>query len=114
MLKASWGIATINQPKGSTAVTTTQTNIPSSSSQGAHGIGTCVAFDQINEPGAYVCNWSGHLLRVPPDSIKPGRSPLICIKSTDTLFVTKLCNDPFIPVSKARMLAADCDVCVNF
>jgi hypothetical protein len=78
------------------------------------GIGTQVPFEAINEPGCYVCNWSGHLLRVPEDSIKPGRSPVITIKGNEPLFVTKLTCDPFIPVTKARTLAADCDVPVNF
>lgn len=78
------------------------------------GIGTQVPFEAINDPGCYVCNWSGHLLRVPEDSIKPGRSPLMTIKGTETLFVTKIAGDPFISLSKARQLAADCDVPVNF
>jgi len=78
------------------------------------GYGTQVPFEAINESGTYVCNWSGHLLRVPEDAIKPGRSPLLYIKGTEPLFVTKISNDPFIPVSKARMLSADWDVMVNF
>ena len=78
------------------------------------GCGTQVPFEAINECGTYVCNWSGHLLRVPEDAIKPGRSPLLSIKATETLFVTKISNDPYIPVSKARMCAADWDTLVNF
>jgi len=78
------------------------------------GFGMQIPFESVNQPGCYVCNWSGHLLRVPEDGIKPGRSPLLSIKGQETLFVTKICGDPFIPVSKARMLAADCDVAVNF
>ena len=78
------------------------------------GLGMQIPFEGINETGCYVCNWSGHLLRVPDDAIKPGRSPLMMIKGTETLFVTKVSNDPFCAVSKARATAADCDVCVNF
>ena len=79
--------------------------------------GTCattVPFDQINETGAYVCNWSGHLLRVPEDGIAPGRSPLLNIVGCEPLFVTKICNDPFVSITKARLLACNCDVNVNF
>jgi hypothetical protein len=36
------------------------------------------------------------------------------IIGNQTLFVTKISNDPFIPVSKARLLAAECDVVVTF
>jgi len=81
---------------------------------GTKGFGTQVPFESINESGCYICNWSGHLLRIPEDAVKPGRSPLLSIKGPETLFVTKVSNNPFIPLSKARMLAADCDVSVNF
>ena len=80
----------------------------------AKGFGTQTPFESLNEPGCYICNWSGHLLRVPEDAIKPGRSPLISIRGRENLFVTKISTDPYVPVSKARMLAADCDVSVNF
>ena len=78
------------------------------------GFGTQIPFEAINEAGCYVCNWSGHLIRVPEDAVKPGRSPLLSIKGTEPLFVTRLSYDPYVPLSKARMLAADCDVIVNF
>ncbi len=54
------------------------------------------------------------MLRVPDDAIKPGRSPLMSLTGTDPLFVTKICEDPFISISKARVLAANCDLNVNF
>ncbi len=75
---------------------------------------TIVPFDHINEPGCYICNWSGHLLRIPEDAIAPGRSPLINMVGKDRLFVTKISDNPFIPVTKARLLAADWDISVNF
>ena len=81
---------------------------------GTQAVGMQVPFEAINEPGCYVCNWSGHLLRIPEDAVKPGRSPVLALKGLETLYVTKLCNDPYVPVTKARMLAADCDVAVNF
>ena len=75
---------------------------------------TVVPFDQINEPGCYICNWSGHLLRVPEDAIAPGRSPLMCMVGCDPLFVTKISDNPYVPVTKARLWGANCDVNVNF
>lgn len=80
---------------------------------GSHS-GTVIPFDQINEPGCYICNWTGHLLRVPEDGVAPGRSPLINMIGHDPLFVTKISDNPYIPVTKARLLAANWDVCVNF
>ena len=78
------------------------------------GFGMQIPFESINEPGSYICNWSGHLLRVPDDAVKLGRSPVISLKAIEPLFVTKISGDPYIQVTKARLLAADCDVTVNF
>ena len=78
------------------------------------GAGIRIPFEHLNEPGTYICNWSGHMLRIPEDAIKPGRSPVLAITAREPLFVTKLSNDPYIPVSKARMIAADWDMAVNF
>ncbi len=78
------------------------------------GFGTQIPFDSVDQPGCYVCNWSGHLLRVPEDGVASGRSPLINILGHQPLFVTKINENPFIPVTKARLLAANCDVAVNF
>ena len=73
-----------------------------------------IPFDQITQPGAYVCNWSGHLLRVPEDGVTPGRSPMLNIVGTQSLFVTKICEDPYVSITKARLLACNCYVNVNF
>ena len=71
-------------------------------------------FEQINESGAYVCSWSGHLLRVPDDGVAPGRSPLLTLVGPDQLFVTKITDDPFVTLTKARMMASNYDINVNF
>ena len=82
--------------------------------QARSGVGTTIGFDQVNEPGTYLCNWSGHLLRVPQDAVKPARSPVLEIRGKDPLYVTKISDDPFIPLTKARMCASDLDLAVNF
>lgn len=76
--------------------------------------GTTVPFDSIQEPGAYICTWSGHLLRIPEDGVTPGRSPMVNIVGAEPLFVTKICENPFVTVTKARLLAANYDLPVNF
>ena len=78
------------------------------------GFGTIVPFENIQEPGCYVCNWSGHLLRIPEDAIAPGRSPVMNMVGRDPLYVTKIADNPYIPVTKARLVAADFDLPVNF
>ncbi len=86
----------------------------SNPSQSAGDRGISISFDQINEPGTYLCNWSGHLLRVPEDGVKPGRSPLLNIVGHEPLFTTKLAQDPYITLSKARTIAANLDLPVGF
>ena len=76
--------------------------------------GTTVPFDTIQEPGCYVCNWSGHLLRVPEDGVAPGRSPMINIVGCEPLFVTKLSDNPYVTLTKAKMIACNIDCNVNF
>ncbi len=76
--------------------------------------GTTLPFANINEPGAYICKWSGHLLRVPDDGVTGGRSPHLDIVGYDPPLVTKIANNPFITITKARMIAADLDVSVGF
>jgi hypothetical protein len=78
------------------------------------GFGTTIPFSSINEPGCYICNWSGHLLRVPEDGVSPGCSPLINLVGPEPLFVTKISSNPYIPVTKAKMLACDFDLHVTF
>jgi hypothetical protein len=92
---------------------TTATHHESQSTSGHFGAQT-VPFDQICEPGAYICNWSGHLLRVPEDGVVAGRSPLLNIVGKEALFVTKISENPYITLTKAKLLAANWDVDVNF
>ena len=77
-------------------------------------IGTRVPFEGISEPGAYICEWSGHLLRVPPDAVAPGRSPLLNIIGSDPLYCIRISSDPFVPLTKAKLSASNLDVAVNF
>ena len=76
--------------------------------------GSTVPFEKITDPGCYICNWSGHLLRVPEDGVVPGRSPVLNIVGYDPLYVTKIADNPYIPLTKAKMLACNLDVNVNF
>ena len=76
--------------------------------------GSCIPFECINEPGAYICGWSGHLLRVPEDGVTPGRSPMFNIVGSEPLFVTKICDNPYVTLTKARLLACNFDLNVCF
>ena len=76
--------------------------------------GSSVSFDSISEPGAYIANWNGHLIRVPQDGVAQGRSPLINIVGMQSLTVTKISDNPFVTLTKARLIASNYDLNVNF
>lgn len=94
-----------------TGTTTKEKGFATTSNQ---AFGIRVPFDQIDESGTYICNWNGFLLRVPEDGVAPGRSPLVNLIGPEPLFVTKIADNPWIPVTKARMLAANLDLSVSF
>lgn len=78
------------------------------------GFGSQFPFEALKDPGCYLSNWSGHLIRLPNDGVKEGRSPVIEILGKEPMLVTMLSHDPFLSITKARMLAADLDLPVNF
>ena len=80
----------------------------------SENVGSVMPFEGISEPGAYVANWSGHLIRVPEDGLAQGRSPQINLVGTEPLTVTKISDNPYITITKAKMLACNCDLHVNF
>jgi len=93
----------------------TQTTTQSYNQQSSEfTVKTQIPFDGINEPGAYVCNWSGHLLRVPEDGFTAGRSPVVNIVGREPLYVTKISENPYVTLTKAKLLAANFDLHVNW
>jgi hypothetical protein len=73
-----------------------------------------VPFHEIQTPGCYVSKDDGNLYRVPPEALAQGRSPLIEIVSKRGTIMAKVSDDPWLPISRARQLAADADVQPNF
>ena len=71
-------------------------------------------FQEVNIPGCYVANETGDLFRIPQDALVAGRSPTMEIVCRTPKMVTKISNDPWEPISKARQLAADDDLYVGF
>ncbi|MHA2264560.1 MAG: hypothetical protein ACXAEN_19370 [Candidatus Thorarchaeota archaeon] len=89
-------------------------NAAPSKSQDKNVSGERTQFDHINSPGAYICEWSGHLLRVPEDGVTQGRSPMISMSANSDLYVRKISSNPYILATKARLIASDQDLDVNF
>lgn len=95
-------------------MSTTNTTGWNTNTYASTAAGTTVPFEGINTPGAYICNWSGHLLRVPEDGVTPGRSPMLNIIGSEPLTVTKISENPYITITKAKLLASNFDLSVNF
>ena len=70
--------------------------------------------DEITEPGAYVSRGSGELIRVPRVGKSLAEEEVIGQHSGEPLHVTQISTDPFIPISRARIAAANLDVEVDF
>jgi hypothetical protein len=77
-------------------------------------VGASVPFDSIDDPGTYVCNWSGHLLRVPGEGLAAARHPTMNIIGPQPLFVTKISDNPYAAVNLARGLAGKLGLKANF
>ncbi len=75
---------------------------------------TTTPFNEITEPGVYYNHETGWLYRIPGEILSLGHSPLLNIVSTNENFVTKISDDPWLPVSKARQICANMDLAVNF
>ena len=71
-------------------------------------------FDTIRDPGTYVCNWNGYLLRVPSGALSPGPGRVINLIGVEPLLVTRISADPELPVSHARQLASDLGLRIRF
>lgn len=71
-------------------------------------------FGEITEPGTYYGRDTGWLYRVPDESLASGHSPMITIVSRDEIFVTKISDDPWVPLNKARQICSNLDFDVNF
>ena len=57
----------------------------------------------------------GTLFRIPDDALVEGRSPRIDVVSNNGDWrVTKISNDAYLALTKARMVAADLDLPVRF
>ena len=73
-----------------------------------------VPLNEITQAGAYYNHNTGWLYRVPSEGLALGHSPVMNILSGDECFVTKISDDPWVPVGKARQICSNMDFAVNF
>ena len=73
-----------------------------------------LSLDQVTDPGAYVCRSSGDLVRIVASGQPLGAGELLEKRDPASIFVTLVSMNPFVPITRARMEAADRDIEVNF
>lgn len=75
-----------------------------------------IPFGQIRSPGAYVCDWSGRLLRIPERASVPADALAARLSGgrVHPLTVTKISDDPGVTLSEARRLAGSLGLAVGF
>ncbi|TAK50673.1 MAG: hypothetical protein EPO27_03860 [Betaproteobacteria bacterium] len=73
-----------------------------------------LAWDEINEPGAYVEVATGTLYRVPKEGLLVGASPLIRKQSTVESPFIQVSKNPFVLELEARMICAEHNIQPNF
>ena len=73
-----------------------------------------VPWADLETPGFYVSRETGNGYRVPSEALIKGASPVIEQVSARPTRLVKLSDNPFIPLIKARNLAANWDIEPNF
>jgi hypothetical protein len=73
-----------------------------------------LAWDDIEEAGAYVEMGSGDLYRIPKEALLPGMSPVIRKESSGSSRFVRLSKNPFITTLQARLIACEHNVEPNF
>lgn len=73
-----------------------------------------VSWDDLDTPGFYVSRSTGNGYRVPAEALIKGASPVIEQVSAKPSRLVRISDNPFIPLIKARNLAANCNIQPNF
>ncbi|MFQ5805689.1 MAG: hypothetical protein ACE5I3_04480 [Phycisphaerae bacterium] len=77
-------------------------------------VGVSLPLDALLEPGTYICNWSGHLLRVSDTDPDGNRFATLRHTVSEPWTVTRISADPHISRFKAKALAGSFGLSVNF
>lgn len=77
-------------------------------------VGTTLPLDALHEPGTYVCNWSGHLLRIHDSEREGHRFANAGRHTAGSWTVTRISADPRISRQQAKVLAHSFGLSANF
>lgn len=86
----------------------------SQTGRGTESVGVSLPLDALKEPGTYVCNWSGHLLRVPEADRGTNRFSATDGRRPASWTVTRISADPRISRHEARSLADGLGLSTSF
>jgi len=75
---------------------------------------TGVAWEEINQPGAYVSRDTGRLFRIPKEALVLGACPIIHQENENGDRFVKVSDNPYVPSLKAKMAAAENNIQPNF
>jgi hypothetical protein len=81
---------------------------------GTESVGVSLPLNALSEPGTYVCNWSGHLLRVPEADRGTHRFSTSGAHRTAAWTVTRISADPRISQYQAKALADRLGLATSF
>ncbi len=73
-----------------------------------------LAWDDMEEPGAYVEMGTGDLYRVPKEALIPGMSPVIRKESAGSSRFVRVSKNPFITTLQARLITCEHNIEPNF
>ncbi len=73
-----------------------------------------IDFNEINEPGTYVFERTGTLIRVGREALKAGHSPCLTMSNTEGVPCVRIWGDDTVPLDKARHIAANFGLPVEF
>ena len=78
----------------------------------AEELGVPLPLDALHEPGTYVCNWSGNLLRVHDDDT--ARFTAVSRAPQHQWTVTRISPDPHLSRFEAKTLAGNLGLATTF
>jgi len=73
-----------------------------------------LAWEEINEPGAYVERGTGDLYRIPKEALVQGSSPIIHKESAGASRLVQVSKNPFVTTLEARLRCAQHNIEPNF
>jgi hypothetical protein len=92
-----------------------QTTQETHAKRGTHQASLEVAgWTHIEQPGFYVNKQTGQGFRITKELLIPGASPALSVLGAENERFLRISDDPYLPVSAAKLLCADNDVSPTF